>query len=152
DEAYTLARSDGTGNDFGQEAIDTLLKFMEDNRDRIAIIVAGYSAEMRRFVGSNPGLSSRFTKTVEFPSYGAADLMNILRLMAKQQNFELPGDLEAKLRPWLGAQLKREDWGNAREIRTILEKARESQALRVADDPDADLQKLELVDFENAQG
>ncbi len=152
DEAYTLARSDGAGHDFGQEAIDTLLKFMEDNRDRIAVIVAGYSTEMRRFIGSNPGLSSRFTKTIEFPSYGAADLISILRLMAKQQNFELPDELEAKLRPWLTAQLKREDWGNAREIRTILEKARESQALRVADDPDADLQKLELVDFENTQG
>jgi SpoVK/Ycf46/Vps4 family AAA+-type ATPase len=151
DEAYTLSRSDGA-SDFGQEAIDALLKFMEDNRDRIAVIVAGYSGEMRRFIGSNPGLSSRFTKTIEFPSYDAADLMHILRAMAKQQNFELPDELDGQLKPWLAAQLKREDWGNAREIRTILERARESQALRIADDPDANLEKLELVDFENALG
>jgi Cdc6-like AAA superfamily ATPase len=125
---------------------------MEDNRDRIAIIVAGYPTEMRRFVGSNPGLSSRFTKTIEFPPYDAADLIEILRLMARQQNFEVPRNLDAKLKPWLADRVKQEGWGNAREMRSILEKAREFQALRTADDPDADLEKLELTDFENALG
>src|SRR5579871_1319763 len=76
DEAYSLAGS-GTGS--GQEAIDTLLKFMEDNRDRIVVIVAGYPNEMQRFIHSNPGLSSRFTKTIEFPPYTADELAAILR-------------------------------------------------------------------------
>ena len=83
-----LSRS-GNG-DFGKEAIDTLLKFMEDNRDRIVVIVAGYPNEMQRFIDSNPGLSSRFTKTMDFPSYGASDLCDILRRMAARSNSRCP--------------------------------------------------------------
>ena len=105
DEAYTLAASSGggDGHDFGKEAIDTLLKFMEDNRERIIVIVAGYPNEMRRFIESNPGLSSRFTKTINFPSYGAADLCEILRRMAARQQFSLPDDFAAALTPWIEA-------------------------------------------------
>src|SRR6516164_10555842 len=97
DEAYTLAANAGLGADFGKEAIDTLLKFMEDNRDRIVVIVAGYRNEMRRFIDSNPGLASRFTKTIEFPPYAADELATILRLMARRQNYQLPDDLERKI-------------------------------------------------------
>ena len=74
---------------------------MEDNRDRIIVIVAGYPNEMRRFINSNPGLASRFTKTIAFPPYAASELAAILRVMAKRQNFVLPDELEAKLEPWI---------------------------------------------------
>src|SRR5664279_4429553 len=152
DEAYSLAANAGSGegHDFGKEAIDTLLKFMEDNRDRIVVIVAGYPNEMRRFIESNPGLASRFTKTVDFPAYGAADLCEILKRMAEQQHFTLPGDFAGALAAWIEARLKSSDWGNARSMRTLLEKAREAQAIRIAMDADADLSRIATEDLVEA--
>lgn len=147
DEAYSLARP---GNDFGQESIDTLLKFMEDNRDRIVVIVAGYQNEMQRFINSNPGLSSRFTKMIEFPPYAANELAAILRVMAKQQNFVLPEGLESSLSPWIKVGMRNKSWGQAREMRTLLERAREAQAMRIAHDPSADLRHLAMADIDAA--
>ncbi len=153
DEAYTLAGPPGaTYGDTGREAIDTLLKFMEDNRDRLVVIVAGYPNEMRRFIDSNPGLASRFTKTIEFPAYSANELAAIMRLMAKQQNYALPDELEAKLRPWIESRMRGESWGNARDIRTLLERAREAQAVRIAADPSSDVGRLDMADIEAAMG
>jgi SpoVK/Ycf46/Vps4 family AAA+-type ATPase len=152
DEAYALSNQTGVTNDFGREAIDTLLKFMEDNRERIMVIVAGYPTEMRHFISSNPGLASRFTKTIEFPAYDTEEMIEILRLMAKRQSFDLPAGIQAKLAPWIAENARREDWGNAREMRTLLEKAREAQALRLARDPNADLRRFEVADFEDAMG
>jgi S1-C subfamily serine protease/AAA+ superfamily predicted ATPase len=147
DEAYSLARP---GNDFGQEAIDTLLKFMEDNRDRIVVIVAGYPNEMQRFINSNPGLASRFTKMIEFPPYAANELAAILRVMAKRQNFTLPDDLESSLGPWMKVGMRHRSWGQAREMRTLLERAREAQATRIAHDPSGDLRQLAMADIDAA--
>jgi len=147
DEAYSLARP---GNDFGQEAIDTLLKFMEDNRDRIVVIVAGYPNEMQRFINSNPGLSSRFTKTIEFPPYAANELAAILRVMAKRQNFVLPDDLESSLGPWMKVGMRNKSWGQAREMRTLLERAREAQATRIAHDPSGDVRQIAMADIDAA--
>jgi SpoVK/Ycf46/Vps4 family AAA+-type ATPase len=150
DEAYTLAGSPTASGDFGREAVDTLLKFMEDNRDRVVVIVAGYPNEMRRFIGANPGLASRFSKTIEFPAYSAEELAAVLRLMAKRQSYQLPAELETSLIPWIESQSRREDWGNAREIRNLLEKAREAQSMRLSSDPSADLTRIEMADFEHA--
>jgi stage V sporulation protein K len=152
DEAYALVSQKDAQFDFGREAIDTLLKFMEDNRDRIVVIVAGYPNEMRRFISSNPGLASRFTKTIEFPASEPQELCDIFRGMAQHQNFHLPGGFEVKLQSWVEAKAKGQEWGNAREMRTLLEKSREAQALRIATDPSADLLKLELADLEKAMG
>ena len=145
DEAYSLARP---GQDFGQEAIDTLLKFMEDNRDRIVVIVAGYPNEMQRFINSNPGLSSRFTKTIEFPPYAANELAAILRVMAKRQNYVLPDEIESSLDPWLKVGMRNKSWGQAREMRTLLERAREAQATRIAHAPSGDLRQITKADID----
>ncbi len=150
DEAYSLARSGGDGRDFGQEAIDTLLKFMEDNRDRIVVIVAGYPNEMQRFINTNPGLASRFTKTIAFPPYAPVELAAILRVMAKRQNYVLPNELEAKLDPWIKIGARSKSWGNAREVRTLLERAREAQAMRIAVDPSIDVRTLAMADIDAA--
>jgi S1-C subfamily serine protease len=147
DEAYSLARP---GHDFGQEAIDTLLKFMEDNRDRLVVIVAGYPNEMQRFINSNPGLSSRFTKTIAFPPYAENELVAILRVMAKQQNFVLPDNLESSLAPWIKVGVRNKSWGQAREMRTLLERAREAQATRIARDPSGDVSQLAMTDIDTA--
>src|SRR6201996_310800 len=147
DEAYTLA---GEGKDFGGEAIATLIKFMEDNRDRIMVIAAGYPKERRRFIALNPAVASRFNRMIEFPAYEPRELAAILRLMAKRQRAELPDTLEQSLIPWIETQWKSEGWGNAREMRNLLDKAGEAQSLRVAADPTADISKIEMVDFENA--
>ena len=152
DEAYSLAGglNQGGSGDFGREAIDTLLKFMEDNRDRIVVIVAGYRNEMRRFIDSNPGLASRFTKTIEFPPYAADELATILRLMATRQNYQLPDDLERKIKPWIESGMRSESWGNARAMRTLLERAREAQAVRIAADPTSDVSRIDMPDIQAA--
>src|SRR6202008_2060060 len=152
DEAYSLAATPGLGADFGKEAIDTLLKFMEDNRDRIIVIVAGYRNEMRRFIDSNPGLASRFSKTIDFPPYNAVDLTEIFKRMAVRQQFNLPEGFEAKLKPWIESRSKAEDWANAREMRTLLERSRERRAMRVASDAWADISVVTIQDIVLATG
>jgi stage V sporulation protein K len=152
DEAYTLAGTPGSVGDFGKEAIDTLLKFMEDYRDRIIVIVAGYPSQMRHFIDTNPGLAGRFTKTIDFPRYSADELCEILRRMVRSQNFTLPEGFEAKIKPWIAERSRADDWANAREIRTLLEKTREAQATRIATDPSADLSRIEIVDLMKAIG
>jgi hypothetical protein len=123
---------------------------MDDNRDRMIVIVAGYPDHMRRFIDANPGLASRFTKYIDFPSYSAKDLCRILRNMAAQQGFSLPADLEPKVTTWVDENSRIEGWANARSIRNLLERSREAQALRLVTSKGAGVSQIEMVDIERA--
>ena len=133
DEAYALARK-GMDNDFGREAIDTLVKLMEDNRDDLVVIVAGYTDEMHDFLTSNPGLISRFNKYIDFPDYTDDELMAILAMNAKKQGYTIAEDANSEVRRMLeGMSVSdRLDFGNARGMRNTLEKLVQEQANRLA--------------------
>ena len=149
DEAYTLVEHSGAGSDFGREAIDTLLKDMEDQRDRLVVIVAGYPDPMRRFLTSNPGLPSRFTKTIQFDGYGASDLVAITHRMARDNGLHLSQDADPVLKNFFERARTAPDFANARTARTVLERTREAQAARIApliSSPGVDLDALTLAD------
>lgn len=123
DEAYTLTANKGQG-DFGQEAVDTLLKAMEDNRDNLVVIVAGYTDLMEQFLDSNPGLRSRFNKFMKFEDYTAEQLLEIIKSMAAKQDYVLSeGARVATLEYYRKVTAnKPENFGNARDARNFLEK------------------------------
>jgi SpoVK/Ycf46/Vps4 family AAA+-type ATPase len=131
DEAYSLSRSD-SGNDFGQEVIDTLVPEMENRRGRLCVIAAGYPADMKRFLSANPGLNSRFTEHVEFPDYTASELVTIVISMASREGFTLDPGAAARARMWFEARRARDgtDFGNARTARGLLGEMRRRLAER----------------------
>ena len=132
DEAYALARGDT--QDFGEEAVATLVKLMEDHRDDLVVIVAGYPDEMRTFIDSNPGLRSRFTHYVDFPDYSTDELVRIFGAIAAQSRVELAPDVLAAL-PSLVAKAKaHENFGNARYIRSLFELSFANMAQRALAD------------------
>jgi SpoVK/Ycf46/Vps4 family AAA+-type ATPase len=132
DEAYTLSRQFGMNADFGQEAIDTLVKLMEDHRDEVVVIVAGYTDEMAGFLAANPGLASRFSRTITFAPYGPDELVDIFVGIAKSSGFDVPDGTRAALRDHVTAQTERFDQGNGREIRKLFEAAQTAHARRIA--------------------
>ncbi len=131
DEAYTLSRSFGSGGDFGQEAIDTLVKLMEDHRHEIAVIVAGYSKEMSEFLDANPGLASRFSKTIEFESYNNDELVLIIQRIAKADDYVCTPEALAAVGEYFQRIERDQNFGNAREARKLFENIRKAQAQRL---------------------
>ena len=141
DEAYALA-TEADRLDFGPEAIETLLKRMEDHRHRLVVIVAGYPRLMHRFLDSNPGLRSRFAREIVFPDYSTDELLAITEKFARESEYALaPGASEALRRIFDGA-LRGEGFGNARSARTIFEQSLNTQALRLAGTTGAELADL----------
>jgi len=131
DEAYALAG--GGGNDFGSIAIDTIIKLMEDRRDSVAVIVAGYPAPMKRFISLNPGLQSRFTRYIDFEDYTCEELVDIYKSMINNAEYNLKGEALDKVQKILQGHWETRDdhFGNGRDVRTFFERSIENQASRI---------------------
>lgn len=145
DEAYSLVKD---YEDFGQEAIETLLRRMEDHRDRLIVIVAGYPAQMRRFIESNPGLHSRFARFIEFPDYSAGELCRIFSLMCRKNGLTLaPALKESVLHHFHFLDSARGDnFGNARLVRNCFEAVINAQATRLSASGEIDVRSLSLLE------
>jgi probable Rubsico expression protein CbbX len=132
DEAYYLYRPENE-RDYGQEAIEILLQVMENQRDDLVVILAGYKDRMETFFKSNPGFSSRIAHHIDFPDYTEEELLAIARLMARQLNYRLPDDAEVALREYIERRVQQPRFANARSIRNALDRARLRQANRLFD-------------------
>lgn len=152
DEAYSLVQ--GGGNDYGQEAISTLLKRMEDDRNRLVVVLAGYSEDMKRFIDSNPGLQSRFNRYINFDDYTADELKQIFMLNVDKNQYILESEAENKLSNILNDAIEHKDknFGNGRYVRNMFEKTIQNQAVRLSCKPQIsteELSKLKEEDLPN---
>ncbi|OON78070.1 right-handed parallel beta-helix repeat-containing protein [Streptomyces tsukubensis] len=146
DEAYTLTADSGSGGaDFGREAVETLLKLMEDHRDEVVVVAAGYSREMDSFLGSNPGLASRFSRTVVFENYSVPDLVAIMESMCVQHQYELGEGTAAALAAHFGAMERDAGFGNGRAARGVFEDMVDRQAVRLSKQPQVGERDLRLL-------
>jgi Cdc6-like AAA superfamily ATPase len=142
-------------SDYGQEAISTLLKRMEDDRDKLVVIIAGYPDEMKRFIDSNPGLQSRFTRYINFPDYTDKELFDIFQLYLNKNQYTITDDAAKLLKDNFNYAVTHKDknFGNARYVRNIFERAVEQQANRLSakrNISDDELSLLTKEDIENA--
>ncbi len=141
DEAYALAQ--GGENDFGREAIDTLVKLMDDNRDRLVVILAGYRNDMDNFLMKNAGLKSRFANIIEFPDYSTDELIEIAEKQYNSKGYVIADDAKYVLRDLFDSAKQNSQFGNGRFVRNVFEKSVNNQALRLS--TDTDLTKEELI-------
>jgi SpoVK/Ycf46/Vps4 family AAA+-type ATPase len=141
DEAYSLA-----GDQYGDEAVDTLVKAMEDHRETLVVIIAGYPGPMAELIGTNPGLESRFRTTIEFDDYDDRELTEIFALLAEKADFEVPTDTRERFRAILAREARGDAFGNARFARNVLEEAIGRQAWRLRDVEQPTLEQLRVIE------
>jgi len=147
DEAYYLYKPDNE-RDYGSEAIEILLQVMENQRDDLVVILAGYKEPMDKFYESNPGLSSRITNHIDFPDYSVDELLKISKLMLEEQQYQLTPDAEVALGQYIQKRKERPLFANARSVKNALDRARMRQANRIFDSRGQVLTKKELVNLE----
>src|SRR5215468_10814061 len=151
DEAYYLYR-DSDSKDYGQEAIEILLQVMENNRDKLVVILAGYKNRMDEFFSSNPGMSSRIAHHFDFAAYEVGELTDIARLMLQQTRYYLSEEAEEAFRHYITRRMQEPRFANARSVRNELERTRLRHAHRLTSDPDRnwtrdDLMRIEPIDI-----
>jgi probable Rubsico expression protein CbbX len=147
DEAYTLYRAEDS-KDYGQECIDILMQVMENQRDKLVVILAGYKDRMDRFFDSNPGMSSRVAHHLDFADYDVDELLSIGQLMLDRTSYYLSDEAEATLRDYLSIRMTQPRFANARSVRNELENARLRHAFRLAADPERHWAKDDLMRLE----
>lgn len=148
DEAYSLV---GEGTDFGKEAIATLLKRMEDDRERLVVILAGYTDEMKQFIATNPGLQSRFNRYIDFPDYSADELMQIFEFNLQKYEYTITPTASDAMKQYFEYAVIHKDksFGNARFVRNIFEKTIELQANRLASISNLTKEELSVIELED---
>ena len=147
DEAYYLYKPDNE-RDYGSEAIEILLQVMENQRDDLVIILAGYKEPMDKFYESNPGLSSRIANHIDFPDYTVEELLKISKMMLEEQQYQLTSTAETALTDYISLRKDRPLFANARSVKNALDRARMRQANRIFDSRGQILTKKELVNIE----
>lgn len=148
DEAYSLM---GEGNDFGSEAVATLLKRMEDERDRLVVILAGYTNEIKAFINSNPGLQSRFNRYIQFDDYSSEELVDIFKLNMRKSNYRIKRDAFEKLQVFFSNAVENKDknFGNGRFVRNTFERVVQNQADRLAHQSTITSDDLSIITLED---
>ena len=147
DEAYYLYKPDNE-RDYGSEAIEILLQVMENQRDDLVVILAGYKEPMDKFYESNPGLSSRIANHIDFPDYSVDELLQISKLMLQDQQYQLTPDAEIAFSQYIAKRKEQPLFANARSVKNALDRARMRQANRIFDSRGQILTKKELVNLE----